>query len=1624
MANSDEGIEPDLEVLQRALSEFNPIVFCLCSSTPDNVNTDKIMEGLRRDDSLVDSLYVIDARTFVKDFAASKPPNPKSKGALDSKKSHVTSDAVKSPALFIREEFVKIALGRELEKIKSAKALQDLFESLKAQYIEDGMSDEEAAAAATDDMKEDEDDTDVPADDDPTGHRKSLFLCVVGFPNAVDDIIDVCNAGVPLDCLLNVTSKVALAGSTLVEVSERANDKARKGVEHPKVTSKKGKSAEESTSKYLIEQITQHHSQRKQEEYCAADEVLVHTYGFPCEELPSRSGDGEPVYRLVGSEKAGLNAIVETLFLLEDSLNTFREWKKKRSIVHVPKYQGLVDPDAPKPIPVEIADDKNKRRKSVSNSKKGSQPPVDNQPELPVLTTDDLHSMSDVAVNIEKYTQTMKESNAFSVSKFFNSCINQVSEASTTLFEKRVRDEKAMLSKKDAVGRFSDYVFREIMGKEEQGAKTGIKSDDRASTSSNFNTQHGILLGCEGRDVSETYNDSFEALIPHAIKQMFPDISDEASIQQAKNALFLGFCGLNTGPHTTFTRFWFYKNLQGWRNFSCKWENFFVDVLCKGDGRARTAQRTFSFEGPTTFPEYVAEQTFCDLERIFFNPPPAESDEEELEEEEEEEDEEDEEGNIIPRKKKEPEPLPFLDHTSIIQRNLRRRRINEHIRHHLSKPCEQETIIHGRGARCASEEIEWMYPLDGTSIEVERSTVNTKQLSCFVSSPRGLDYGFLFCESNTYDSSVQKCVPSNIRCFVEYQRYIKIMTEVVADNSVAAEQMAYELAVEEAKMEARKQQEALQNAKKSARGKDKATALPTLTELETACINAIPKPRVREKCPPTLQLSALINEGTTYLSFSELEKTITINGKGSSFCIVDLHIKVWRTNRLDDLHLGYISRLVVHSDGTIEVFSPQSQGYRVFLTYSGTYMSEKDNLCLIVLNDGTCNLRSCDGIFSLPHLLSSQNNDPATNDVVTEREDGIQFLHHGDVLKRVKFCDNIILSWDKDLCNWSFKGYPNIMHVRSHQTFGVNTGPARLLFDLSKNAAYLTCIGEEICAIFDFVEYRFQVYPVDFANVHTVDCAFGGMYANCYSPCVGRRVFRVSPFGRCSEEKDGLLVFPRGYTTPEDQPLMRFREIWSPSFVNTLTETDVCVERDALHLMAHWNASLSGPTSSLHPSIHKNIEERIKSHSATELKKITSSESTEQRFTLCICVGNADRTLALIFIEPSTANSVTKTFMRGLDPLYSAPFQVNGSPQLQEYLLAVRPPFPLSARPKILLPLTIHDLRVTQHGLPQDILLWYWFVKCAGGDVLVPDFFKEIFDMSRIQNAYEKALEFLCLKLPLAQRDGIVSLNAAHTATAVRECSAAGREGKAVLPAALPQEKRSFKQNHLHYWNDRNKVVLLQENRHDVSAPKPQNPCTGKPHIEMVQKDVLASKYQQNPLMVSKAFRTSLVTGSTPSSKGHCPMLSIKPSILEFGSIKTKRCYAAIVYLTNTSSVPCRYRVTVEKQHRAFITVKYPRHFMAAGLTEGVEVRILGHQPIGATEASLSVAHEGGSTTITATFTTVEHETDVLLSPSALCIGDTPPQFLPGSTLRFKRNDSDDFEEEVDDDSSADDPEV
>lgn len=90
------------------------------------------------------------------------------------------------------------------------------------------------------------------------------------------------------------------------------------------------------------------------------------------------------------------------------------------------------------------------------------------------------------------------------------------------------------------------------------------------------------------------------------------------------------------------------------------------------------------------------------------------------------------------------------------------------------------------------------------------------------------------------------------------------------------------------------------------------------------------------------------------------------------------------------------------------------------------------------------------------------------------------------------------------------------------------------------------------------------------------------------------------------------------------------------------------------------------------------------------------------------------------------------------------------------------------------------------------------------------------------------------------------------------------------------------------------------------------------------------------------------------------PLVAVPPQV-DFGSVLDGFRYAITVTLTNASPVAARFRIAAAPQCRSFLSVKYPKMPIAAGMSCRVSVELRGTQPQGAQEGELLVTSEVGS---------------------------------------------------------------
>ncbi|CAD2222731.1 hypothetical protein AGDE_14475 [Angomonas deanei] len=494
-----------------------------------------------------------------------------------------------------------------------------------------------------------------------------------------------------------------------------------------------------------------------------------------------------------------------------------------------------------------------------------------------------------------------------------------------------------------------------------------------------------------------------------------------------------------------------------------------------------------------------------------------------------------------------PKHIPFVNHTLLLQESVRRRRTFEAIRTGVSRPCIQEVLAKGLSARCASEEVEWAFPEDGSVIEVERTVANSLSTKKSVYLPSGDEYGISSERSTTLNQSLSS-VSAGVRGYFLINDNLSLSVEVVVDNRSAAEEQTYLLEVDAVKRNAQTEFEALYGKGKGNKAKDKNSAPPpTLEEFEASLIDAIPKPVKRQIPPPSmnihLRLRGGAGKGEVLCSFMEESGCVQFGRQSGGHFKVDFPVFVWVNNSLLRTRVDHVERFLFYVDGTCELscFSA-TRRCRVLLDSTGGYSTaaEGESGTVFVTSKGVVVLQEEDGRLRVLKELSVVHGNGSAL-----REDGVHRTTEG-ATHESKLCRDISVIRDGANAQWRFTGFPPVDVVLGNSV-ALTMDDVWVSFAVAEQKLYLFK-DFSFKAFFDLVFYEMHLMT-DSRNTghHVINYALGDLH--CF---VNDTVHIVSPFGRCAREKNGVLVLPPFFPAAHPERLKRTDEVISAQFLHVL----------------------------------------------------------------------------------------------------------------------------------------------------------------------------------------------------------------------------------------------------------------------------------------------------------------------------------------------------------------------------------------------------------------------------------------------------------------------------------------
>ncbi|KAK7198900.1 Flagellar-associated PapD-like [Novymonas esmeraldas] len=909
-------------------------------------------------------------------------------------------------------------------------------------------------------------------------------------------------------------------------------------------------------------------------------------------------------------------------------------------------------------------------------------------------------------------------------------------------------------------------------------------------------------------------------------------------------------------------------------------------------------------------------------------------------------------------------------------------------------------------------------------------------------------------------------VASGVRGFVTLGRQLRVVTEVVADNANAVAQASRAAAVAAAKEVAAAQYEAqFSRAGKGAKARDKTApaAQLTLEQITETLLAALPPPPPQAEddrasgvaAPPVMRVFASFPQHDCVM-------TATVSSSGVPGvhvrCLAPsrytaprplrrglMQVQTWKDGELAAVELARLHAVRVFLDGVLEVHSPDLvPGLRVLLHRSGSYVVASAAWQLAVSPDGCCALCESGDTRRVVHQMQRGHATAVTAPAVhrVEREDGLQLemvdestaTSAGGLVRLrgvaqsnvrcIRFGDGVAVergggggavgTW-----TWRVAGVPAVHcdGVAHEIALAADDGDGDRLAYRPLTDSFALLVRDDgaaalrVAARVDCGRCRLSVFahgddtPTRGRGTFTVDCAYGGLYGS-----VGEgHVYRVSPFGRCSEEletgeepRQRQLVLPPRYKRPRRKPaeVVLLPEYASPGFHRAIAgeddHTDAPAPQDAaapLHLCAAPPPLADVPSPS--PAAASPYQALMPAHTPTAAAAPALPQPR------CVAVLGDDARFAVLDAASWTewvawwrrhphwrlAGAPTRTAAAG-DGAASADARV--------FCLVKTP-----VVPHTLVPVTeagAEDPQEPQPVVQECVLLspssepaaasppppWW----CTPGALTVAAAAAAAAAGGRTSMADETAE---AVPPPPRAPSGGVERNDATLA-----------EGRRVT--RRPVGPAHHRGGSLNYWSSALSPPPVQPSPHSSSAENESTmptvrAATGSPRVDaaarssvtlgpvaasLAASDLLPSKV---PLMRSYHSAADEHTGTNAASRFHSPSLEVQPRQVEFGNVLPGRRYAAVVRLTNTSTVPCRYRVRVAQLARPHLSVSYPRHFVAPGITTEVRLELSGDQPPGVTDTEVSVAHEGGTVDVGVWWCTTDEAHTARLGDGVSCLG-------------------------------------
>ena len=981
-------------------------------------------------------------------------------------------------------------------------------------------------------------------------------------------------------------------------------------------------------------------------------------------------------------------------------------------------------------------------------------------------------------------------------------------------------------------------------------------------------------------------------------------------------------------------------------------------------------------------------------------------------------------------------------------------------------------------------------------------------------------------------SSPELTVESGVRGFLEVDDRLRVFTTVVADNAHAVEVAAYAVAVAAAKETAMAQYEAqFSKGARAAKGRDKnnSAASPLSLEDITASLLAAlpPSPSSPSSAtatpaaasPPLMRVHALFPAHHCVLTSASSEAAVPgvrlAVLPDSAYAVACnaamqaapplLTVHLWWENQLCTVPVQHLSAAQFYLDGVAELFSPDlPPTVRLVLHPNGSYVAGNDTCRLFVNPRGRCTLyrgNSNTAAAVVVHQLRAGRATAVTNSTIcrVEREDGLQreFVSAATAaganaqtapppyrgsLSKTLFGPGASVYKGEAAQTWSWRvaGLPEVTCESGGKRClaaaldgdGTNRWvyePDARIFELRVRAANAS--ASKVAATLSLPTCRLTLWGnnADLRSGFVVDCAYGGVCGEVQST----HVYRVSPFGRCSEEvavaapgdeTRWQLVLPPQFKRPKKKApeVVLLPEYASEAFHSAIGEgggsatASGNVEEQhetrttVMHLQRRPPAALLSDHSERHAAENKR---GLDSFFADAVASVANPRGRQVR---CAVLNN-DGLLSVAVMDAGSWSKYAQWLMR----LPQTSLHVSHISPESATQLGLQPALAFEVerqqtRTFDLYPLTVVDeeeeaAAACPASPAQHCVLLHRLSAAPTTSFTAPSWCA-----SRVlSTALEECRHSAGASAAVTQKGGS-AVEARSQALGKDGDDALNEQAKSTKQAATPDERTKHPEEQhgghdaeqtaarnaaacssshaalsrafdsVHYWSSpccpRGSLTNgstsmawrrgAEEEQVDNAAALSTHSAAALSTTDAAPSSVAAavsgdkgnacstsataasSSWRKKtaapsmvPLMQSYFPPADAQTGTTAASRFHAPLLVVEPRHVDFGNVHGGRRYVATFTLTNASTVPCRYRVRASAVLRPYLTISYPRHFVAPGMTVTATVELSGWQPSGVVDSELTVVHEGGTTEVGVVWCTTDVSHSAKLGRGVACAG-------------------------------------